>query len=392
MTRGQLGIVLLTTFLVFCTLYTPQPILPQLARDLGVSMTDAALVITVTLIPLGLAPIFYGYFLQAIPARTMLRVALALLALDQLLLFFAADYWILLALRFAQGLMMPALFTALMTYAASMAAPGRVRAVMGMYIAATIVGGFFSRALSGYLAATLGWQYVFLVLGIALLIPAWLCGRLQADAELNFGRLDARAIGRVLRVSDFAWSYLALFTIFIGFTGMLAMLPFRMEAIRPDIGSFVISLVYLGYMVGIPMALVSDRLVTRFRSEKAVLLIGTSAILVGYGFYLLPSVPVLFGFMLVLAAGMFLIHSTLSGFLNHAAAEHKGVVNGIYVSVYYLSGALGSWLPLVAYRGFGWTHTLLGFIALTLLSAWFFSRLRTGHGVPSGPVPPPASD
>ena len=36
MTKGQLWIVLVTTFLVFCTLYTPQPILPQLAQDFSI--------------------------------------------------------------------------------------------------------------------------------------------------------------------------------------------------------------------------------------------------------------------------------------------------------------------------------------------------------------------
>ena len=63
--------------------------------------------------------------------------------------------------------------------------------------------------------------------------------------------------------------------------------------------------------------------------------------------------------MLILAGGMFLVHSTLSGFLNHSAVEHKGVVNGIYVSVYYLSGTLGSWLPIALYQSAGWRNTLL---------------------------------
>jgi YNFM family putative membrane transporter len=386
LTRGQLGIVLLTTLVVFSTLYTPQPILPQLARDFGVPVTDAALVITVTLLPLGLAPVLYGYFLQAVPARTMLRLALVLLALDQFALFFATAFWQLLALRFLQGLLLPALFTALMTYAASMAAPGRVRGVMGKYIAATIVGGFSSRALSGYLADTLGWQWVFLVIACLLLIPAWLSGRLEADAELNFSRLDARAIGRVLRVPDYAWSYLALFSVFFAFTGVLAMLPFRIEAIRPGSGSFLISLVYLGYMIGIPLALVSDRLVERMGGEKRVLLAGVALTGAGLLLYLLPSVPVLFVVMPALAAGMFLIHATLSGYLNHVASEHKGVVNGIYVSVYYLSGTLGSWLPLVLYQGIGWRDTLLLFIGLGILSAWFIGRL--GRGPVAGTTAP----
>jgi predicted MFS family arabinose efflux permease len=58
--------------------------------------------------------------------------------------------------------------------------------------------------------------------------------------------------------------------------------------------------------------------------------------------------------MVALAIGHFLIYSTLSGYLNHIAREHKGMVNGIYVSVYYLSGAIGSWLPMLMYRYVGW--------------------------------------
>lgn len=375
MTRGQLGIVLATTFLAFFTLYTPQPILPELARDFDVPITSAALVITVVLLPMGIAPLLYGYFLQAVPARTMLLASLSLVSLDQLALFFVTEFWQLLALRFIQGLLLPALFTAAMTYVASMAVPGRIRAVMGMYIAATIAGGFSSRVLSGYLASTVGWQWIFPLLGLALLVPIWFCARLQADAKLDIHRLDAKAIGRVLRVPNCAWSYLALFTIFFCFTGILAMLPFRIEDIRPGTSSFVISLVYVGYMFGIPAAISSDRLVAWFHGEQAVLMIGAGAVLSGLVLFLVPSLPLLFALMLVLAMGMFLVHATLSGYLNHTAMEHKGVVNGVYVSVYYLSGALGSWLPVVMYRWLGWQITILVFVALTVLSIWFFRRL-----------------
>ena len=325
MNRNQLSIVLLTTFLVFCTLYTPQPLLPQLAAEFGVSMTDAALLITVTLIPLGLAPVLYGYFLQAIPARTLLRIALAFLIVDQLALFFATEFWQLILLRGLQGLLMPALFTSLMTYCASMAQPDKVRSTMGLYIAATIVGGFASRILSGYLSIHFGWQWVFLILGALLFLPLLLTGRIDADAKINFSRLDAKAIGRVVRVPTYAYCYLALFTVFFIFTGILATLPFRVEEIAPGTGSFVISLVYLGYMVGVPMAIFSDRLRHWMGSEKKLLLVGLGITFVGLLGYLPANLTMLFVFMLVLAAGMFLIHSTLSGFLNDIASEHKGV-------------------------------------------------------------------
>ena len=97
---------------------------------------------TATLLPLGLAPVIYGYFLQAIPARLMLTMSMALLSLDQLGFYLANEFWHLIVLRGIQGLLLSAVFTALMTYCASMATPGQVRRSMGFYIGATILGGY----------------------------------------------------------------------------------------------------------------------------------------------------------------------------------------------------------------------------------------------------------
>jgi YNFM family putative membrane transporter len=80
--------------------------------------------------------------------------------------------------------------------------------------------------------------------------------------------------------------------------------------------------------------------------------------------------------MFFLAAGFFLIHSTLSGLVNHHASEHKAVVNGLYVSVYYFSGALGSWIPGYLYDGLGWNGLILIFVALLGLAAWFVLQVR----------------
>lgn len=103
------------TFVAFCTLYTPQPLLPLLAAEFSVSPGDAGLLMTVTLLPLGIAPVLYGYFLQAIPARLMLSVALSLLMLNQFAFYLVDEFWQLIVLRATQGLLLPAIFTALMT-------------------------------------------------------------------------------------------------------------------------------------------------------------------------------------------------------------------------------------------------------------------------------------
>ena len=80
----NLAVALIATVVSFGTLYIPQPMLPLLAERFGVSAGEAGLLMTVAMLPLAFAPVVYGYFLQAIPAKLMLMVALGLLALDQL--------------------------------------------------------------------------------------------------------------------------------------------------------------------------------------------------------------------------------------------------------------------------------------------------------------------
>ena len=372
----NLLIALCTTFLSFCTLYTPQPMLPLLSAEFGVSPTASALLVTVTLAPLGLAPIVYGYFLQAIPARSMLRVAVFLLIVNQLAFFAATEFWHLLALRFAQGLLLPAIFTSLMTYCATMAPPDKVQKTMGLYIGATILGGFLSRALGGFFADLLGWHWVFVVMGL-MLMPVWVLLRhLDADAEINFQRLDLRSVKRVLGNPLYRNCYLVLFGVFFVFAGVLNLLPFRLAEIDPSLGPLAASLLYTGYLVGIPVAIVSVQLIRAFGNIRRALLAGLAANAVGLIAYALSDTVVLFATMVVFASGMFFIHAVLSGLVNELATEHKGVVNGLYVSVYYLSGALGSWLPGYVYLGLGWEVLVLLSALMLFGVAVFAGKIR----------------
>ena len=372
----NLLIALCTTFLSFCTLYTPQPMLPLLSAEFGVSPTASALLVTVTLAPLGLAPIVYGYFLQAIPARSMLRVAVFLLIVNQLAFFAATEFWHLLALRFAQGLLLPAIFTSLMTYCATMAPPDKVQKTMGLYIGATILGGFLSRALGGFFADLLGWHWVFVVMGL-MLMPVWVLLRhLDADAEINFQRLDLRSVKRVLGNPLYRNCYLVLFGVFFVFAGVLNLLPFRLAEIDPSLGPLAASLLYTGYLVGIPVAIVSVQLIRAFGNIRRALLAGLAANAVGLIAYALSDTVVLFATMVVFASGMFFIHAVLSGLVNELATEHKGVVNGLYVSVYYLSGALGSWLPGYVYLGLGWEILVLLSALMLFGVAVFAGKIR----------------
>ena len=89
----NLIVALIATVISFSTLYIPQPMLPLLADYFGVSAGEAGLLMTVAMLPLAFAPVIYGYFLQAVPARLMLMIALSLLALNQVCFYFADEFW-----------------------------------------------------------------------------------------------------------------------------------------------------------------------------------------------------------------------------------------------------------------------------------------------------------
>jgi YNFM family putative membrane transporter len=148
----------------------------------------------------------------------------------------------------------------------------------------------------------------------------------------------------------------------------------HLRDIEPGSTPLLISMLYLGYLVGAPMSFFSDSISRWLGDERKGLLLGLAIHGFGLVMMLFVALQGLIAAMFFLAAGFFLIHALLSGLANHLAQEHKGVVNGLYVSIYYFSGALGSWLPGYLYEGIGWHGMVLVFLLLLGIGTWSISR------------------
>ncbi|MDH3388343.1 MAG: MFS transporter [Gammaproteobacteria bacterium] len=370
----NLVIALIATIISFSTLYIPQPMLPLLADSFGVSVGEAGLLMTLAMLPLAVAPVVYGYFLQAIPARLMLIVALGLLALNQVCFYLVEEFWQMLLLRFLQGLLLPAIFTALMTYCASTVPVTMVRRALGFYIGATILGGFCGRLVGGIFASWFDWHTAFVVMGLMQLLPLILLLKAESDADINFARLDRKSVYRVLGERNYRLMFIALASVFFVFSGILNIIPFHLRDLEPGSTPLVISMLYLGYLIGAPVSFCSDRISGKLRDERTGLLLGLGIHACGLVMLLFVAFHGLILMMFLLAAGFFLMHALLSGLANHIASEHRGVVNGLYVSIYYFSGALGSWLPGYLYEALAWRGMILLFMLILVVCAWSIIR------------------
>ncbi|GAB4435078.1 MAG: MFS transporter [Anaerolineae bacterium] len=371
--------IIVVTILTFFVIYGPQPLLPLLAETYGVSRPQAALLITVTMFPLSLAPITYGYVLEAVPAARLLRLSVLVLGVTTLAFALANLFPLLVGLRFVQGLLLPAVLTSLMTYLSAWGQGQQMQRVMSVYVAATIAGGYFGRLLSGLSATFFDWHTFFLLLALALLAMVLPLGRLRVQAEIHGARPSPRLLLDALRHPVYLRVYAIIFGMFFIFAGMMNFLPFRLVELWGSPSQLLTGLMYTGYLVGVFTSLGSGWFIERLGGEQPVLRLGIGL----YLLVLLATIGVggwgLFGLLFLFCGAMFLVHATAAGWLNRLAERQKGIVNGLYISAYYGGGVLGSYLPGLLYERFSWTVFILSLAMVAcgvLLLAW---RMQPGR-------------
>lgn len=369
--------VVYTAVLTFSVLYSPQPLLPVLMKEFGVDKSSAALITTVTMLPLSLSPIIYGFILEKLTAKKIMMFAISMLVFLEIIIFFITNFYIMIFVRLLQGFLIPGILTSLMTFVSMASEKALVQRIMSFYIAATILGGFLGRFISGLISKLFGWRYGFLLLGFSLAISFVLLFfitdyKIQTKEKITF----KNAI-EVLKTHPFMNIYLTIFCTFFVFAAMLNFIPFRLKEILDNVSEFVIGLSYSGYVMGIIVSLSTIWLIKFFKNEKNVITFGLIVYLISIPFFYMKSIPAIFIAMFIFCTGMFTTHSIASGFLNRLASNNKGIVNGLYVSFYYTGGVLGTFLPGYIYKYFGWVwflSALMLLILIALISNKFINR------------------
>jgi YNFM family putative membrane transporter len=372
--------------IVYCSIYGPQPFLNVLKSEFAINEATAALMVTTVMVPLGFAPLLYGYLLGSMPIKKLLAIALSLLAASDFALFLVADFWMVLGLRFFQGLIIPAILTALMTHVSRTHHDRDLQRAFSLYIVSTIFGGVFGRVLSGAVSTLLGWRYSFFVLGIALIAGLLLLLRLPAAPKAQYERTPLGDIAETLRRPLFLRVCLLIASSFFVFVAISNYLPFRLNEITGGISEFRISMAYAGYFVGMISAFSAPRLIHLFGSIGTTLLVGLVCFLAVIFVYLSDVTAVVFVNMFLFCGFMALLQAVCPGYVNSLVLPHqKSVANGLYLSIYYAGGSLGSYLPGFIYTYFGWNCYIYA-LALVVLVSIALARGLKSRGASISPA------
>lgn len=354
-TQKFLGL-LYVTICTFAALYTPQPLLSSIHGDYpALEASTITLIMTVALFPLGIGPLVYGAFLSSLSTRRVLVLCVSLLALAEFGLFYFTNFEVMLAFRLLQGMLIPAILTCLMAHIAAKFHGAQLQRAMAVYIGVTILGGLLGRVLGGAVASLFGWRYAFLMCGCALVLALFPLRCLETKAKAHFARVQLREFWAIVNTKGVCSLLLIDGIGFFVYAGISSVLAFHMQNTWGGFSEWHISLMYLGAGLGAIIAFCSSQLQRFFGGELRTIMAGLLLYAAAIPLLLSHNIMVFFFATCLVCIGQFTEHSISPGLINRLSEKHdRSAVNGLYLSVYYTGGALGSYLPVMVYSAFGW--------------------------------------
>ena len=369
----------LAAFVNFVNLYTPQAILPVLTADFAVAPARTGLTVTAPLIAVALVAPFAGGISDRVGRKRLIVGASLLLFLPTLVLAATTNFELFLLARFAQGLLLPFIFTVTVAYMGEELQGQQAVDAAGAYTIGSIIGGFGGRFLAGVIADIAGWRTAFVLVAIMTLLGAVLLGKLLPK-EQRFRPITgglgaslaayARHLGNIRLLGTCAVGFGMLFSNVAVFT----FVNFHLTAAPYNLSTSALGFVFAVYLVGIVTTTVATRLLVRIgRVATLVLALGLSA--AGLCATLAPSLSLVILGLAGLSGGLFVTQTICINWIGANITRAKSSAVGLYVTIFYVGGSLGGIVPGLVFHAFGWqgvvmlvTATMMAMLAIANLS------------------------
>lgn len=349
----------------FVPLYSPQSLLPLLRSWVGHDAFLAGLIISAGTFGVAVAAPFIGLFADRLGRRRVIVLASFSAVVPTLLAALSPSVHWLIAFRFLEGLTLPAIFAVTVAYVNEEWQAHEARAVTGLYVAGTIMGGFSGRFLSGVVAEFLGWRFGFVALALTQLLLAVLIFRWLAPDRPRLPRSAGTQpkLWSLLRMPQLRSAYAAGFSLLFALVAGFTYISLRLAEPPFDLGPGGLSMIFTVYLVGVMITPVSGRLLNAFGHARVL----SGAWTVAVAGLILTTLPWLAAVVLGLtlfSAGLFVAQTTATSFVGEAVPQARGAAIGLYVTCYYLGGSVGGILPAPLWTHFGWPGVVV-LIAMT---------------------------
>jgi predicted MFS family arabinose efflux permease len=371
-------------FSAFVNLYSPQALLPELAREFGVGAGEISMLITASTLAIALTAPFTGALADVLGRKRLITAAAFAVIVPTLIIALSSSVPQLVFWRFVQGLLLPPIFTVAVAYVGEEWPPAEVPRVVGLFISGSSVGGFCGRFFTGVIADLVGWRAAFAAIALFTLAGALII-TFALPRERKFVRsggflLSARQMLAHLHNSRLLAIYAVGFGVLFNFVGAFTYVNFHLAAPPYLFSSSLLGALFATYLAGSIAVPWVGRGIILFGRRRLIL--GIIAIWIcGALILLAPQVSVIIAGLTICAICGMVCQAVSTGYVVTTAKEGRSSAAGLYASTFYIGGSAGALLMGFVWNATGWTGCVVCIVivqvimAVIVALAWERSRI-----------------
>jgi YNFM family putative membrane transporter len=340
---------------MFAAMYSTQAILPDLGGEFGVTPSQAGLSVSVVIGALAVGAWFWGPLSDRIGRRASLELASAAIVIPTFLTALVPSFEVLLVVRAVQGLCMPGLLTVGVPYVTEAYTARIGDRAMGYYVTSLVAGGLIGRVGVALMTALAGWRVALAALALLPLASTIVMRRglpPEPEAPARSGAFSTRRLATLARNPTLIAATLAGSAMFFTFMGAFSYVDYRLEGPPFGLGQATAGLVFLLWGMG-----AAGPLAGRLAGELGWMRVAAGAVAlaaVGLAVSLTSALPVVIAGLALVTLGNFSGVTAAQIGVGGSTAQDRGLASALYFSCYYLAGAIGCWLPGLAWERWDW--------------------------------------
>lgn len=371
--------------LIVANLYYAQPLVGPISAATGLSSAAAGLIVTLTQIGYVAGLLFIVPLSDIIENRRLAVVSLIVVVGALLAATFApnATLFLTASLFIGLGSVVAQILVPYATYLSSEEQRGRV---VGNVMSGLLLGIMFARPVASFITSLWGWQAVFALSATVTTLLTVLLSRILPERKpsptLNYSKLIVSLVALIKQTPVLRRRALYQACLFGAFSLFWTVVPLRLadDFGMSQQGIALFALAGVGGAIAAPITgRLADKGWTGFLTGLAMIIASLSFLLA----YLFQGNSTTALALLVLAA--IILDMSVSGNLvlgqraiYSLGSEARGRLNGLFMSIFFIGGAIGSSLGVWSYANGGWSFTsLIGVIVPLLAFLYFLTEKRT---------------
>ena len=377
-TRRVVWLLAISTGCIVANIYYVQPLLADIAREFGLSVSQMGAVAMLAQMGTGLGMLFFvplgdKYERRSLISTLLVGESIALAAVASS----ANVIWLSLACFFVGAL--AATVHVIVPLAAHIAPPKERGRVVGTVLSGLLIGVLLARTFSGVTGAQYGWRTVYwfaslLMLALAVTIRISL-DKSEPEVSLKWAEL-MRSVWRLAREhATLREAALLACLLFMSFSALWTTLVFLLRTPPYHYGTTAAGLFGLLGASSAVAAPFVGRISDRHGSERSIL-VAIIATLAGYALLLFfgRMLPGLIGAIALIDIGVQSGHVANQSRIYSLAPDARSRVNTFYMVAFFVGGALGSYLGPLGFNKGGWTVFCSIPITALMLALFYFVR------------------